>query len=76
PLSTDWLLSIGGLGAMASTTPLDALLSWFTWREAFLVLALLTFCVVVVIHFCVPKAYESKYSGNSDLFAAVCILYS
>ncbi|NYS43060.1 MFS transporter [Pseudomonas syringae pv. actinidiae] len=60
PLSTACLLSIGGLGAMASTTPLHTLLSWLTWREAFLVLALLTFCVAVVIHFSVPKAYESK----------------
>ncbi len=60
PLSTACLLSIGGLGAMASTTPLHAVLSWLTWREAFLVLALLTFCVVVVIHLSVPKTYESK----------------
>ncbi|GFZ69456.1 hypothetical protein PSE10C_01980 [Pseudomonas amygdali pv. eriobotryae] len=30
PLSTACLLSIGGLGAMASTTPLHALLSWLT----------------------------------------------
>lgn len=76
PLSTACLLSIGGLGAMASTTPLHALLSWLTWREAFLMLALLTFCVAVVIHLSVPKAYETRNTRYSDMFAAVGKLYS
>jgi predicted MFS family arabinose efflux permease len=76
PLSTACLLSIGGLGAMASTTPLHTLLSWLTWREAFLVLALLTFCVAVVIHLSVPRTYESKNTRYADMFAAVGKLYS
>lgn len=76
PLSTACLLSIGGLGAMASTTPLHLLLSWFSWREAFLILAVLTFCVAVIIHISVPKAYEAKPTRYADLFAAVGTLYS
>lgn len=35
PLSTACLLSVGGLGAMASTTPLHFLLQWISWRGAF-----------------------------------------
>ncbi|GFM59152.1 membrane protein [Pseudomonas cichorii] len=76
PLSTACLLSIGGLGAMASTTPLHVLLSWFTWREAFLILALLTFCVAVIIHVSVPRTYEARSTRYSDMFAAVGKLYS
>ncbi|WP_122314394.1 MFS transporter [Pseudomonas cichorii] len=76
PLSTACLLSIGGLGAMASTTPLHVLLNWISWREAFLILALLTFCVAVIIHFSVPRSYESRNTRYADMFAAVGRLYS
>ncbi|WP_122209249.1 MFS transporter [Pseudomonas viridiflava] len=76
PLSTACLLSIGGLGAMASTTPLHLLLDWVTWREAFLILAVLTLCVAGIIHLSVPKAYEAKPTRYTDLFAAVGRLYA
>lgn len=76
PLSTACLLSIGGLGAMASTTPLHLLLEWLSWREAFMLLAVMTFCVAVIIHISVPKAYDAKPTRYSDMFAAVGKLYS
>ncbi|MEE4693393.1 MFS transporter [Pseudomonas alliivorans] len=76
PLSTACLLSIGGLGAMASTTPLHLLLEGFTWREAFLILALLTFGVAGIIHFSVPRTYEARPARFADMFAAVGKLYA
>lgn len=76
PLSTACLLSVGGLGAMASTTPLHELLKWITWREAFLILALLTLFVCVVIHLSVPRTYKPKNTTLAEMSKAVGTLYS
>lgn len=76
PLSTACLLSVGGLGAMASTTPLHELLKWISWREAFLILALLTLFVCVVIHLSVPRTYKPKHSTLAEMSKAVGALYS
>jgi MFS family permease len=76
PLSTACLLSVGGLGAMASTTPLHELLKWISWREAFLILALLTFFVCVVIHRSVPRTYNPKHTTLAEMSKAVGTLYS
>lgn len=76
PLSTACLLSVGGLGAMASTTPLHELLKWISWREAFLILALLTLLVCVVIHLSVPRTYKPKHTTLAEMTKAVGTLYS
>jgi len=76
PLSTACLLSVGGLGAMASTTPLHELLKWISWREAFLILALLTLFVCVVIHRSVPRTYNPKHTTLAEMSKAVGTLYS
>lgn len=76
PLSTACLLSVGGLGAMASTTPLHELLKWISWREAFLILALLTLFVCVVIHLSVPRTYKPKHTTLAEMSKAVGALYS
>ncbi|QZI73327.1 MFS transporter [Pseudomonas protegens] len=76
PLSTACLLSVGGLGAMASTTPLHELLKWISWREAFLILALLTLFVSVVIHLSVPRTYQPKHTTLAEMSKAVGTLYS
>ncbi|KMN09584.1 MFS transporter [Pseudomonas helleri] len=76
PLSTACLLSVGGLGAMASTTPLHELLKWISWREAFLILALLTLFVCVIIHLSVPRTYKPKHTTLAEMSKAVGTLYS
>ncbi|MHC5789419.1 MFS transporter [Pseudomonas idahonensis] len=76
PLSTACLLSVGGLGAMASTTPLHELLKWISWREAFLILALLTLFVSAVIHLSVPRTYQPKHTTLAEMSKAVGTLYS
>lgn len=75
PLSTACLLSVGGLGAMASTSPLHAVLSWISWREAFLILAGLTVLVSAVIHFSVRGPFTPKNTRFSDLCCEVGRLY-
>lgn len=75
PLSTACLLSVGGLGAMASTTPLHELLKWISWREAFLILAVLTLCVCAIIHLSVPRAYTAKNTTLAQMATAVATLY-
>jgi MFS family permease len=76
PLSTACLLSVGGLGAMASTAPLHELLKWISWREAFLILALLTLFVCVIIHLSVPRTYKPKNTTLAEMSKAVGTLYS
>ena len=75
PLSTACLLSVGGLGAMASTSPLHAALSWISWREAFLILAALTVAVSAVIHFSVRGPFTPKNTRFSDMCREVGRLY-
>lgn len=76
PLTTACLLSVGGLGAMASTTPLHELMRWITWREAFLILALLTLAVCLIIHISVPRTYKPKPTTLAEMSSAVAALYS
>ena len=76
PLSTACLLSVGGLGAMASTTPLHELLKWVSWREAFLMLALLTLFVCVIIHISVPRTYKPNPTTLIEMSKAVGTLYT
>ena len=76
PLNTACLLSVGGLGAMASTTPLHELLEWVSWREAFLILALLTLIVCVVIHISVPRTYKPNPTTLIEMSKAVGTLYT
>ncbi|MHA1066988.1 MFS transporter [Enterobacter ludwigii] len=75
PLSTACLLSVGGLGAMASTSPLHAALHWISWREAFLILAGLTVAVSAVIHFSVRGPFTPKNTRFSDMCREVGRLY-
>ncbi|WP_127956816.1 MFS transporter [Serratia microhaemolytica] len=75
PLSTACLLSVGGLGAMASTAPLHAALNWISWREAFLVLALLTVLVSALIHFSVRGSFIAKNTRFIEMCREVGNLY-
>ena len=60
---------------MASTTPLHELLKWISWREAFLILAVLTLCVCAIIHLSVPRAYTAKNTTLAQMATAVATLY-
>ncbi|MBS0898123.1 MFS transporter [Pantoea dispersa] len=75
PLSTACLLSVGGLGAMASTTPLHFLLQWISWRGAFLGLALMTVIVSAIIHFSVRGEFTPKNTHFNQMCKDVGRLY-
>jgi predicted MFS family arabinose efflux permease len=75
PLSTACLLAVGGLGAMASTTPLHQLLTIFDWREAFLLLAGLTVAASIIIYFSVTGHYPKKKTRLVDMSREVARLY-
>jgi len=75
PLSTACLLSVGGLGAMASTAPLHAMLQWVSWRQMFLLLAVMTVLISGIIHFSVRGAFTPKNTRFSDMCREVGRLY-
>lgn len=58
PLVNGCFLAIGGLGAVASTTPVQAALAITDWRGIFLVLAALTVVVAAAIFTIVPDKRE------------------
>jgi MFS family permease len=76
PLSTAILLSVGGMGAMASTAPMHWALSITDWHGAFLGLALGTLLVSSLIFFIVPE-HKGKMHQTSlrEMFGAVKELY-
>ena len=52
---TGWIMTSGGLGALAATAPLETALQLASWREIFFVLALLTVAVAVWLFLSVPE---------------------
>ena len=53
-------LMIGGLGAVAATTPLELALKYTDWRMIFMVLSGLTMFVALLIFFVVPERQKSN----------------
>lgn len=76
PLSAAVLLSVGGMGAMASTAPMHAILQHFDWRSAFLVLGAATLTVSILIFVVVPEHPKRQETRFLDMVAAVRQLYS
>ena len=56
---TGWIMTAGGLGALAATAPLEAALHITGWREVFFGLAGLTLAVSVWLFFSVPEKQGS-----------------
>lgn len=66
---TGWIMTSGGLGALAATAPLEAALHLVGWRQIFLGLASLTLIVAVGLWFSIP---EKKGSVLPESFSAQC----
>ena len=56
---TGWIMTSGGLGALAATAPLEAALQLAGWRQIFFALAGLTLAVAFWLFFSVPEHRES-----------------
>lgn len=77
PLCTGLLLAVGGLGAMASTAPMHAVLTVIEWRGAFMWLSVFGLCVALLILFAVPEhARGGPQTGFKDMLSAVVQLYT
>jgi predicted MFS family arabinose efflux permease len=55
-----WLMAVGGLGAMASSAPLEALLGVVHWRGVFAGLAALTLAAAGVVFLAVPERAQAR----------------
>ena len=66
PLVNGLQMGAGGLGALAGTTPVRAMLQLTDWRGIFLGLALLTLLVAVLVLLVVP---EKRVVGSGESFA-------
>lgn len=60
PLINGIQMTSGGLGALSATAPVEALLGVMDWRSVFLILALVTLVVALVVFFVVPDQQESQ----------------
>ncbi|MBK9447226.1 MAG: MFS transporter [Betaproteobacteria bacterium] len=62
---TGWMMTSGGLGALAATAPLEALLHFAGWREIFFVLAAATLASAAWLFFGIPdKPANSTNSAH------------
>ena len=66
PLINGFQMAAGGLGAMAASAPVEAMLSFTDWRGVFLFLAIFTALVATVIYFIVPDC-KIETSPNETL---------
>ncbi|MEF8700374.1 MAG: MFS transporter [Candidatus Accumulibacter sp. UW20] len=55
---TGWIMTSGGLGALAATAPLEAALGVVGWRDIFFGLAGLTLAVAAWLFFTVPEPHD------------------
>lgn len=69
------LLSVGGMGDMASTTPLQALLAYTDWRGAFFGLAMDTLLFSLLLFAVVPEHPHRQETRLADMARAVRQLY-
>ncbi|MDJ0723179.1 MAG: MFS transporter [Desulfobacterales bacterium] len=60
PLINGIQMTSGGLGALSATAPVESLLGIMDWRAVFLVLALATLAVALVVFFVVPDKTEDQ----------------
>ncbi|WP_300455674.1 nitrate/nitrite transporter [Accumulibacter sp.] len=75
---TGWIMTSGGLGALAASAPLEAALQVVGWREIFLALAVLTLAVAAWLFLSVPERDDGRapeplaaqWAGVREIFAS------
>jgi MFS family permease len=60
---TGWMMTAGGLGALAATAPLEMLLHLAGWREIFVLLAVATVASALWLFFGIPEASAPTRAG-------------
>ena len=77
PLVNGIQMAAGGMGALAATAPVEALLGYTDWRGLFVALAALTLAVAAAIFFVVPETHKERQGeslgdsirGIADVFS-------
>ena len=64
PVVNGWIMAAGGLGALAATAPVEAILQITDWRGLFIGLSAATLAVAIVILWVVPER-AGQESGTS-----------
>lgn len=64
PLVNGLQMAAGGLGALAGTAPIEAALALTSWRGVFVVLAVCTLAVAIVIFLVVPERAGAQARGR------------
>jgi MFS family permease len=75
---TGWIMTSGGLGALAASRPLEFALSFAGWREIFFTLAVLTVLVAIWLFLSVPEREEqhrpeamaAQWAGVREVFCS------
>jgi MFS family permease len=75
---TGWIMTSGGLGALAASAPLEAALRFAGWREIFFALAALTLAVAIWLFLSVPERHADhppeplsvQWNGVKTVFAS------
>ncbi|RJS94625.1 MFS transporter [Salinisphaera sp. Q1T1-3] len=71
PLVNGALLGLSGLGALAATRPVEAVLSLISWQSFFLGLAAITTLLAILIFAVVPSESEDIDASGSETLAEV-----
>ena len=79
PMVNGFQMAAGGLGALAATSPVEAMLGITDWRGIFVMLAVLTILVAVIVFLAVPEKKGTipteplgkQLSGIKDVFTSL-----
>jgi MFS family permease len=59
-LASACVMSLGALGLVVSTSPMEAAVAAYGWRNVFIALAAITFAVAACVFFVVPKVHATS----------------
>lgn len=71
PLVNGLTMTVGGLGALAATAPVEALLQITDWRGVLLLMAVVAVCASAVVLFFVPR-HPDDANAATETFADQC----
>jgi len=76
PIANGFIMASGGLGAITATAPTQYLVANVGWRYGFLVLAISTLVVAIIIWFAVPeRERERRVGGLADQISDLKKIY-
>jgi MFS family permease len=71
PLINGFQMACGGLGALAATSPVEAMLGFTDWRGVFLLLSALTFLTAALVFLVVPERETGTAESLADQLSGI-----